>query len=91
MKINYFATLRDITRLSSERWNAPAATLEDLLRALCLKYGAEFRRWVTGEDGCLGGLSILLVNGEDYRSLHGLQTPLQAQDEISIFPPLAGG
>ena len=91
MIIHYFATLRTITGVNKERWSGTPATLEILLGALCQKYGSEFRRWVAGEDGRLGGLSILLVNGEDYRSLQGMQTPLTAQDEVSIFPPMAGG
>jgi MoaD family protein len=91
MKIFYFAMLRDITGAHEERWTAPAATLEDLLAALCDKYGSQFSRWVSSEEGSHGKLSIFLINGEDCRSRQGLKTPLQADDTVYIFPPVAGG
>ncbi len=91
MKIQYYATLRDVTKTHEETWSQPAATLAELIEALCLKYGRPFRRWVSKEEGGFGTLSIFLVNGQDYRSLDGLQTCLSPDDTVSIFPPLAGG
>ena len=90
MEIKYYATLRDITKRKEESWLAPAGNLEDLICALCEKYGKPFQKWVSFEDG-FGSLSIFLINGQDYRSLNGLQTQLKESDIISIFPPVAGG
>lgn len=91
MEIRYFATLREITSVREETWPAPVCTLEELIRGLCAKYGHEFQKWVSCEKGGYGSLSIFLVNGQDYRSLNGLNTVLQQNDVISLFPPLAGG
>jgi molybdopterin synthase sulfur carrier subunit len=91
MKIRYFATLRSLVRANEEIWNEPTGTLGELIVRLCQKYGSEFNRWVSKEEGCFGVLSIFLVNGIDYRSLDGLETRLNPEDEISIFPPVAGG
>jgi sulfur-carrier protein len=91
MEIKYFATLREVTRKKEETWTAPVDTLEDLIRALCQKYGPSFSKWVSCENGGYGSLSIFLINGQDYRSLDGLQTPLKQSDSIFIFPPIAGG
>jgi molybdopterin synthase sulfur carrier subunit len=91
MKIYYFAMLRDITGAHVELWNEPAQTLGDLLAALCKKYGSQFSQWVSNDPGSHGKLSIFLINGEDYRSRQGLETPLKAEDTIYIFPPMAGG
>jgi MoaD family protein len=91
MNIRYFAMLRDITRQSEQLWNQPAATVHDLLQALCDRYGPEFRHWVADENGVFGGLSIVLVNGVDCRELKGMDTPLVSSDVIAIFPPVAGG
>jgi molybdopterin converting factor small subunit len=34
---------------------------------------------------------MVLVNGHDARLAGGAEAPLAPDDEISIFPPLAGG
>lgn len=35
--------------------------------------------------------NIILVNGRDIRSLHGVQTRLKNEDVVSMFPPVGGG
>ncbi|MEN6435774.1 MAG: MoaD/ThiS family protein [Anaerolineaceae bacterium] len=91
MEIKYFATLRDITKKKEEAFPFQGETLEELLQSLCKKYGKEFQKWVSCEDGGYGSLSVFLINGQDYRSLNGLKTQLKEGDLISIFPPIAGG
>jgi molybdopterin synthase sulfur carrier subunit len=91
MQIKYFATLRDITHTPEESVAFPSQTLEELIQFLCKKYGKAFAKWVTCDDGGYGSLSIFLVNGQDYRSLNGLQTQIKDSDVISLFPPIAGG
>jgi sulfur-carrier protein len=91
MKIRYYATLRDVTSTKEENWEQQADTLQDLIDALCLKYGQQFSRWVSCKDGGYGILSIFLINGKDYRSLDGFKTRLKSNDIISLFPPVAGG
>lgn len=90
MKILYFATLRLATKKSEEEWNRPAPTLRPLIQDLVSLYGTGFSQWVV-KNGELAGLSIVLVDGVDVRSLQGLDTPLTSTSEIAIFPPLAGG
>lgn len=50
-----------------------------LKERLCDETG-EIRRFVN-----------VYVNGEDVRFLSGLETPLKADDEVSIVPAVAGG
>ncbi|BAI75133.1 protein (plasmid) [Azospirillum sp. B510] len=90
MKISYFALLRDATRKHSEVWERPAPTLRVLMDDLAAEYGANFARWVM-KNGELAGYAIILVNGKDVRGLQGLDTPLAADSDVFIFPPLAGG
>lgn len=90
MLIKYFATLRGITRKNEEHWPDPPADVRALLQALVARYGADFARWVI-PDGQDLGLSVVLVNGKDVRSLQRLDTPLHDSDEVFIFPPVAGG
>ncbi len=91
MIIRYFATLRDIARRKEETWDQPTSNLYDLLSSLCDKYGPQFRSWIVDENDEFGGLSIVLVNGVDCRSLQGNETILKSDDIIAIFPPMAGG
>jgi sulfur-carrier protein len=91
MEIKYFATLRDITKQKEETWSSHVDTLAELINILCEKYGKAFKKWVSSEEDGYGSLSIFLINGQDYRSLQGLQTKLKDSDTISIFPPIAGG
>ena len=91
MNLAYFATLREITGRSKEPWNSNSETVGDLLRDLSSRYGKDFKRWVLEEDGSLGQMCIILVNGHDVRELDGLTTRLNAEDSISFFPPVAGG
>ena len=91
MEIKYYAILRDITKVKEETWPSQPDTLEELIHGLCKKYGKTFVKWVTNEEGGYGSLCIFLINGQDYRSLNGLQTNLKENDIISLFPPIAGG
>ncbi len=90
MKVLYFATLRQITGKRGEDWLPPAPTLRVLMTDLVARYGPGFEKWVV-KDGELSGLAILLINGKDARHLQGLDTIIDPDAEIAIFPPLAGG
>jgi len=91
MELDYFATLREITGCSEQPWNSKAETAGELLRELSARYGQKFKQWVLKEDGSLGELCIILVNGHDIRESDGLATPLHPEDTICFFPPIAGG
>ena len=91
MHLAYYATLREITGRSKQTWNSNVETIGDLLREVCSRYGSNFKRWVLEEDGSLGQMCIILVNGHDIRELNGLATSLHPEDSISFFPPVAGG
>jgi molybdopterin synthase sulfur carrier subunit len=90
MEIKYFADVRDLTGHNSVTWNVPASTLDELLHALAGRYGYRFAARMF-EGLALSPTIIILVNGRDVRHLDGLETPLHADDTISIFPMVAGG
>lgn len=91
MIIRYFAMLRDAAHKSEEVRQIPPASIRELLDELCASYGEPFRQWILDENGNVGGLAIVLVNGLDYRHLDGLETALNTDDIVAIFPPVAGG
>jgi MoaD family protein len=90
MQIKYFATFRDLTGEMERNLADPPLTVEELLRVLCDRYGSAFKRAVyEGED--ISPFLVLLVNGRNVRHTGGLATPLSPDDEVSVFPMVAGG
>ncbi len=90
MQVRFFATIREITREKEIRWDGPALELDGLLHGLSARYGVEFAKWCwDGRE--LGKAIIILVNGRDVRHLGGLDTRLDPDDVVSVFPMIAGG
>jgi sulfur-carrier protein len=90
MTVKYFATIRSYAGETERRIDGAPEDMRELLTALAARYGASFRRAVFSGDS-LNGEIIILVNGRNVRYLRGLDTPLGADDEVSIFPMVAGG
>lgn len=90
MTVKYFATIRSYTGETERRLAEPPADLRALLTTLAARYGTAFRRAVFSGDQ-LNGEIIILVNGRNVLYLQGLDTPLAADDEVSVFPMVAGG
>lgn len=68
----------------------PDATVRDLLRVLADDYPALAARILTTEHELAPGIQ-LVINGRHIDFLQGLDTPLQATDDVVLVPPLAGG
>jgi len=89
MKVMFFAYIRDYTKCK-EMDIDNCSTIEDLLHSLCEIYGEKFSRKVfVGED--ISGEIIILINGRHIAHLKGAKSELRGEDEISIFPVVAGG
>ena len=90
MTVKYFATIRDLTREKERRIDGRPGDLRALHPQLAERYGRPFRRAVFDGDG-LHGEIIIFVNGRNVRHLQLLDTPLEDDDEVAIFPMIAGG
>lgn len=89
MIIKFFAFFRDYTG-TKETSAENCSTLKELLHKLCDRYGKRFSEKVFSGDK-LSDDVIILVNGRHIEHLQGLDTGLGNNDEISIFPKVAGG
>jgi len=89
MIIKFFAYIRDYTG-SKEITIGRCSTLRELLDKLCSKYGKKFSEKVFVADKLSDDI-IILVNGRHILHLQGMETNLEENDEISIFPKVAGG
>jgi sulfur-carrier protein len=90
MTVRYFATIRTYTGESERRLVDAPTTLRELLTALVARYGTLSRGAAFAGDD-LNPEIIILVNGRNVLYLRGLDTPLGKDDEVSIFPMVAGG
>ncbi|NIS37341.1 MAG: MoaD family protein [Actinobacteria bacterium] len=64
-------------------------TVEDALEALLEGRPALSERVL--EDGELADHVNVLLNGESVSTRGGLETPVEAGDELALFPPVSGG
>lgn len=90
MIVKYFATVRTYTGENERRVDDPPPTLRPLIEELAARYGRRFRRAVLAGDE-LNPEIIILVNGRNVLYSGRLEAPLDADDEVSIFPMVAGG
>ena len=92
MKVNFYATLRDIT--GGKVVDIPVedgVTAQELLNAIITKFPA-LKKELIQPDGRLYGHVHLAVNGRDVRFLEDdLDTVIKQDDEISVFPAVGGG
>ncbi|MGD9032305.1 MAG: MoaD family protein [Desulfobacteraceae bacterium] len=94
IKVKAFLTLRKIMGdQASLDIEAGKLTVRDLLEELSIRFGEEFRDIILETESQSGSRYIqILVNGRHYRHLpNGLDTELKEGDEVSLFPPVAGG
>ena len=92
MKVNFFATFRPIVGGKTVEVDlAEGSTLQQLLQALVARFppmGPE----LFDQGGHLHGHVHVFVNGRDAVYLADqLETRMNAQDVINIFPPVGGG
>lgn len=60
-----------------------ARTVGELLKELERRYGEKISRYTSR--------CIVLVNGKNISLLQGKRTKLGPNDQVSLFPPVAGG
>ena len=90
MDVKYFATFRDLTHELTYCPDSPPSTIGGLLELLSRRYGLAFRKAVFAGDELHANV-ILLVNGRNVRNSGGLATPLNPDDQVCVFPMVAGG
>ncbi|OFW59247.1 MAG: hypothetical protein A2V52_02970 [Actinobacteria bacterium RBG_19FT_COMBO_54_7] len=79
--VKFFATLRKATGVKS--YESSAASVGAVLKEIEKGYGEDAHRHMKNCN--------ILVNGRNIGYLKGKRTRLNDGDEVSIFPPLAGG
>jgi molybdopterin synthase sulfur carrier subunit len=92
MKVKLYAMLRSKVGLSLlDVATPPGATVRHVLDDLTARYPALRDAIWDKTEASLVSFVHVLVNGRDVHYLSGLDTPLQPDDAMDIFPPVGGG
>ncbi|MHA2181238.1 MAG: MoaD/ThiS family protein [Promethearchaeota archaeon] len=92
VKIIFLSLLTDITEV--EELTLPieeGVKIRTILEQLTIKFGSKFEEMIFKSSKDLSKYVIITINGKDIRSLHGLDTKVQENDEVSFIPAIAGG
>lgn len=87
MKIKLFGGLRQKARVAEQ--TAAGLTVREALLHLC--NDNEELHAAIFDGAVLRPFVRVMVNGHDCELGDGLETAVKANDEIAIFPPIAGG
>ena len=90
MQVRLYATLRPIVGGRSVTLDLPPGAVRDVLDALLAAY-PDLRPRLLDEAGQVRPYVAVMVGGRDIRHLGGLDAPVDADSQIDIFPPVAGG
>ncbi|WXG39860.1 MAG: ubiquitin-like small modifier protein 1 [Candidatus Freyarchaeum deiterrae] len=88
MLVKFFANLREVTKVKETE--IEAQNIELLLNKLVEIYGDPFREAIF-DDGKIRKFIKILHNGRDIDFEQGLETKLESEDVVAIFPPVGGG
>ena len=92
MKVNFYATLRQIVGQKTVELDLPEGTTAIQLVEAVMKQYPRIRPELVDENGDLHGHIHLFVNGRDAPFLENqLDTVVKPTDKIDIFPPVGGG
>jgi len=92
MKVNFYATLRQITDRGTVEFDLPGGTTVDGLLAAVVERYPKMRKELFREDGTLFGHVHVFINGRDAPYLdRKLATELEESDTVDVFPAVGGG
>lgn len=87
MKIKLFGMLRQ--KAGTAQQEVSGTTIREALEDLCADN--ETLRAAIFDGDVLRPHVRVMVNGHDCELAQGLETPVSGDDQIAVFPPIAGG
>ncbi|MBK7895904.1 MAG: ubiquitin-like small modifier protein 1 [Candidatus Promineifilaceae bacterium] len=92
MKVHFFATLRQIVGQKTVEIDLPEnSSVQDFLEIIVTQY-PPMRKELLDENGNLYRHVHVFVNGRDAPFLkHGMNTIIQPDDTLNVFPAVGGG
>ena len=92
MKVNFFATLRDIAGGKTVEFDVNhGITAQELLDAIMVKF-PRMRKELLNEKGEMYGHVHFFINGRDVQFTDDkFQTRIMQEDTVNVFPAVGGG
>lgn len=92
MKVNFFATLRDIAGGKTVEFDVDqGVTAQELLDAIIVKFPL-MKRELLNENGEMYGHVHFFINGRDVQFTDDkFQTKIMQGDTVNVFPAVGGG
>ena len=92
MKVNFFATLRDIAGGKTVEFDVDhGITAQELLDAIMVKFPL-MRKELVNERGEMYGHVHFFINGRDVQFTDDkFQTRIMQEDTVNVFPAVGGG
>jgi len=92
MRVNYYATLRQIVGQKTIDFDIPpGSTIGFLVQEMVARF-PDLRQALVDADGQLVRHVHVFVNGRDVPFLeHQMETVLKEEDVVSVFPAVGGG
>jgi molybdopterin synthase sulfur carrier subunit len=91
MRVSFYATLEPIVGQRKVEVRLPdGSRVGDLVDALVERWPG-LREHLLDDEGQLSRRVNIFVEGRNARWLQGLETPLEPDQTIDVFPPVAGG
>jgi len=92
MKVNFFATLRDIVGGKTVEFDVNhGVTAQELLDAIIVKFPL-MKKELLNEKGEMYGHVHFFINGRDVQFTdEKFQTKIMQEDTVNVFPAVGGG
>ncbi|MBS3815766.1 MAG: MoaD family protein [Hadesarchaea archaeon] len=91
VKVKFFASFREAVGKKKLEIKS-IKNVDDLLKKLVKKFGSDLKKKIyKSKKNELRDNVNILINGKSMNSLEGLETKLEEDDVIAIFPPVSGG
>lgn len=91
MQVKLYASLRQAAGIKMVVVEVqPGAVIRDVLVEVTRRYPI-LEKFIWKGEGELSNNAHIFINSENIRHLSGLNSPIQAEDHVDIFPPLVGG
>lgn len=88
--VKFFANFREMTDVSKEKFEVnDHSTVIDLLDQVTKEYPDLSNELFEDEE--LSSYVNVLINHRNIKDIEGLDTKLEQNDSVAIFPPVSGG
>lgn len=92
LKVKFYSLFRiNLKSPGTEYELETEITIAELIKKLDQEYEGYFTQKLLDEEGRISPGSIILVNGHNVLHLNKLETEVNNQDTVTLFPPSAGG